>query len=190
MAITLRNIQTKVKRIMKKPTLATVAIVLLTLLAEWYEHYLHPTAWESSDVRVIDGDTIVLANKRIRLQGIDAPELKQQCQTNITKVSCGQQARAELETIVSDNKVSCTDEGQDKYHRQLSYCYVNGNSINRVMVKTGYARSYRHYDLLFIFDELYALTHKNGLWADGFEEPWAWRCKSSIQGCRPEGLHI
>lgn len=34
----------------------------------------------SGSVKVIDGDTLVLDGKRIRLVGIDAPELRQVCQ--------------------------------------------------------------------------------------------------------------
>ena len=34
---------------------------------------------EKTEVRVIDGDSIEINNKKIRLFGIDAPELKQEC---------------------------------------------------------------------------------------------------------------
>ena len=33
----------------------------------------------SDNIRVIDGDTIVLDGKKVRLKGIDAPEMKQEC---------------------------------------------------------------------------------------------------------------
>lgn len=40
--------------------------------------------------RVIDGDTIVIAGERIRLHGIDAPEMKQTCKTRKGKEQlCG-----------------------------------------------------------------------------------------------------
>lgn len=179
MAITPSSIRKKLRLITKRPTLFTVVIVLLSLAAEWYEHYLHPIAWQSSDVKVIDGDTIKISGINIRLQGIDTPELKQVCYEEVNgkmqNVLCGRQALSELQNIVLDKVVECTNEGQDKYKRQLSYCYVEGISINRTMVKAGYARSYRYYDLLFIFDELYAMINKNGLWANSFEEPWEWR---------------
>jgi endonuclease YncB( thermonuclease family) len=157
--------------------LLTICILNISIPNSGYEHYLHPIIWESIEVRVIDGDTLKLDGKSIRLQGIDAPELKQKCNLGAEEVYCGEQAHIELERLVFGKKVGGTDEGIDKYRRQLSYCYVNGNSINRAMVKTGHARSYRNYDLLFIFDEIYAFFHQAGLWVGGFEEPWLLRKK-------------
>ena len=42
-------------------------------------HDLHERRFIGTQVRVIDGDTIVLSELRIRLQGIDSPELTQEC---------------------------------------------------------------------------------------------------------------
>ena len=37
--------------------------------------------------KIIDGDTMHINNKKIRLEGIDAPEIKQQCKKPFLKIS-------------------------------------------------------------------------------------------------------
>ena len=37
--------------------------------------------------KIIDGDTVHINNKKIRLEGIDAPEIKQQCKKPFLKIS-------------------------------------------------------------------------------------------------------
>ena len=38
---------------------------------------------KSSEIKVIDGDTIYLKNEKIRFSGIDTPEIKQFCNKNM-----------------------------------------------------------------------------------------------------------
>jgi len=55
--------------------------------------------------RIIDGDTIVIADKRIRLHGIDAPESKQTCQTKKGKNwNCGAAATRALAAMLDSFK--------------------------------------------------------------------------------------
>ena len=90
---------------------------------------------------------------------------------------CGEIATMRLAQIIGRNKVECTNEGKDKYKRQLSYCYVNGENINRRMVREGYAFAYSEYDRTFVLDELIARIIKDGLWNSEFEKPSDWRKK-------------
>ena len=46
----------------------------------------------ADDLKVIDGDTIVLNGEKIRFSGIDTPELKQTCMQGDQEVSCGMSA--------------------------------------------------------------------------------------------------
>lgn len=55
--------------------------------------------------RIIDGDTIVISGERIRLHGIDAPELKQTCKGK--EQLCGQLAKQTLEKFVRGQEVVC-----------------------------------------------------------------------------------
>ena len=119
---------------MKKPSLFGIVVVLGFLAYQIYGCDLNERPYVSYNVRVVDGDTLVLDSKlRIRLQGMDAPETKQQCIDIINGdkeyFECGKVATMRLAQIIGQNKVECTNEGRDKYKRQLSYCYVNGENI-------------------------------------------------------------
>ncbi len=57
--------------------------------------------------RVIDGETIEIAGERTRLDGIDAPEAKQECTAGGTQWACGQEATFALARIIETHWVTC-----------------------------------------------------------------------------------
>jgi len=129
----------------------------------------------AQELRIIDGDTIHLNDKKIRFSGIDTPELKQKCIKNGIKNSCGITAKKLLTKIIGNNNVDCVSEGQDQYNRILAECFVNHQSLSSYLVKSGYAFAYRKYSNKFIVDEDYARTNKLGMWSMQFEYPWDFR---------------
>ena len=129
----------------------------------------------ASHVTVVDGDTIKLGDIKIRFSGIDAPEIKQTCIASEGKVACGKISRDILITKVTNNKISCTDEGKDFYGRVLGECFVNGESLSRYLVREGFAFAYRKYSDKFILDEEYAKSNKLGMWSMKFQYPWDYR---------------
>jgi len=44
---------------------------------------------KSSELKIIDGDTIHLNGEKIRFSGIDTPEIKQTCIKNNEVIKCG-----------------------------------------------------------------------------------------------------
>ena len=48
---------------------------------------------KSSELKIIDGDTIHLNGEKIRFSGIDTPEIKQTCIKNNEVIKCGIKAR-------------------------------------------------------------------------------------------------
>lgn len=88
---------------------------------------------------------------------------------------CGEKATEYLKSLLLNKEVNCSDEGLDKYKRQLSYCFVQGKNINQEMVKAGYAVAYVRYDKSFYFNELIARLSKKGIWDSYFKNPAEWR---------------
>ncbi|MDC3041581.1 thermonuclease family protein [bacterium] len=129
----------------------------------------------ASHVTVVDGDTIKLGDVKIRFSGIDAPEINQTCVASEGKVACGKISRDILITKVTNNKISCTDEGKDFYGRVLGECFINGESLSRYLVREGFAFAYRKYSDKFISDEEYAKSNRLGMWSMKFQYPWDYR---------------
>ncbi len=139
---------------------------------------------------VTDGDSLKINNNKIRLVGIDAPELKQTCQHGVTEYPCGEMSKERLDLIVADFQITCSYSKKDRYKRILGVCYI-GNidsvafkkrlkslELNSMMVKSGNAVAYRKYSDEYIKDEEYAKINKKGIWIGNFEMPWDWRKKN------------
>ncbi len=121
---------------------------------------------------VVDGDTIHLNDAKIRLKGIDAPEMEQSCSRSGRSYSCGDVARRALIDLVSGRTVQCRAAGRDRYQRVLARCAVNGRDLGARMVEEGWAVSYgRDYER----EETQARSRAAGLWSGEFERPQDWR---------------
>ncbi len=122
--------------------------------------------------QVTDGDTIRIGETRIRIKGIDAPEMEQTCSRARGSYRCGEVARRALIDMVSGENVQCRAAGRDRYQRILARCTVKGRDIGARMVEEGWAVSYgRDYDL----QEMQAQSRRMGLWSGEFERPQNWR---------------
>jgi len=126
--------------------------------------------------RVVDGDSLEVAGKKIRIVGIDAPELDQACNNQGQVWSCGQESKTALRTLIGSNLVHCSNQGKDKYRRTLSVCEVAGKDVGKWMVTNGWAVSYGDYK----FDEAIARRNRLGMWQGEFELPKSWRNKSEL----------
>ena len=130
----------------------------------------------SGTARVVDGDTIWIGKNKIRLHGIDAPEMKQICQTKKGKEQkCGQLAKQALERIVRKQEVTCKGNNRDHYGRLIAVCFVGPININEQMVADGFALAYRKYSSDYVRAEILAKARKEGIWGTEFAPPWEWR---------------
>ena len=123
---------------------------------------------KSSELTIIDGDTIHLNGEKIRFSGIDSPEIKQTCNKNNEIVKCGSQPKELLIKKIAKNKVNSVREGKDQYKRTLAECFVNDLSLSSYLVKSGYAFAYRKYSKKFIEDEDFARLNNLGMWSMNF----------------------
>lgn len=152
------------------------SIFIFTIIRGYLEVYNAPISYESKNIRVIDGDTIALNSINIRLLGVDAPEIKQTCNTSKKyQVNCGILAKIKMQELIGNNIVVCSSRGLDRYKRLLSYCYVKDININLELVKTGYAYAYSRSNIIFKIYEIIARISKKGLWQTDFQNPKDWR---------------
>lgn len=127
---------------------------------------------------VIDGDSIKVGRKEVRLFGIDAPEYSQTCfNSKKEEYQCGQVSRNFLTALASGKNVECVYAQKDKYDRFLSKCVVDGISINEALVKNGMAVIYNFTESDAKMDELEkaAKEEKLGIWQGAFQLPKDYR---------------
>lgn len=128
------------------------------------------------DVTVHDGDTLKYGHTRIRLHGIDAPELSQTCKDkNRRMVLCGRDSRDAMRALVKGG-VNCTVVGDGGYGRPLAICINSaGVNISQELVREGWALAYRKYSVDYVKDETIAKELGAGMWAGDFIDPSSWR---------------
>lgn len=130
----------------------------------------------AKELKVTDGDSLVINNRRIRLQGIDAPEYHQTCgDAKGFDYPCGQKALEFMQHLVSHKKVSCNKIATDIYKRDLSECFANGENINLKMLANGWAVVYRTDNPEYIKAQNQAKKAKKGLWQGKFMTPELYR---------------
>ena len=80
-------------------------------------------ARENGCVKIIDGDSLEIGTRRIRLLGIDAPEYNQNCfDENKKKYNCGDSAVSYLtrEIKKANYDIECKSIKKDRYERELA----------------------------------------------------------------------
>ena len=152
-------------------TLITVLELLFCTIAYCFASNKH---YSGICVRVLDGDTVTIADEsqnlhRIRITGLDAPELSQ---------PYGQQAKTELKELILGKEVTVIPMGMDKYKRELAILRINTTigqiDVAECMINKGAAfdwggKYYKAQD--------YAQKNRLGVWSDSrFQErPWLYR---------------
>ena len=128
---------------------------------------------------VIDGDTIEIHGQRIRLDAIDAPEGRQQCQkADETSYPCGRRSAFALSDMIGRALVRCEPKGYDRYRRVIAVCFKGGTNLNAWMVQQGWAVAFRKYGIDYIPQEDEARLARRGMWVGAFEMPWDWRARN------------
>ena len=133
--------------------------------------------------KVIDGDTIILEEEngqtfKIRLLGIDAPELDQ---------PYGFESSARLASYIVGKTVYVVSSKKDRYQRLLGKIMIEQKDINYQLVKFGYAWHFKRYSRdqdrsdaqQYADAEIEARQSKLGIWQTLTPiPPWEWRKKT------------
>ena len=128
-------------------------------------------AFPAKVIKISDGDTIIILQDKqqikVRLFGIDAPELKQ---------PYGKKSKQFLANLIAGEVVEVEENGKDRYKRTLGIIHFKGQDINAQMVLNGYAWAYVKYSRIYVDQEKTAREKKRGLWqSSNPTPPWKWR---------------
>jgi len=126
---------------------------------------------------VIDGDTLRVAERTVRLLHIDAPETDQ---------PGGAAATARLVALTQGRRVTCRREASDAYGRDLAFCSVGELDLGAAMVAAGHAAAYRRYGDTYVGTERVARAAGRGIWAAPEPMmPWEHRAEQRASGAAP-----
>ena len=162
-----------------------IAATIALFLAPCASGHAVPQTLTGTVVVVHDGDTVSVRTARglvrVRLVGIDCPELAQRH---------GQEAKAFTERLVIGREVRVETDGVDQYERVLGRLFVDGTDVNAALVRQGMAWRYERgpADRVLVDAERAAKAARAGLWADQAPEPpWQWRREHEVGAGRHAG---
>jgi endonuclease YncB( thermonuclease family) len=163
--------------ISKKFRMKILKLILIAVASIALVGTAQATPWDVEGIPSIhDGDTVTVSGVKIRLKGIDAPEKGQFCLDSKSQPwACGEAALAELAKKAGDRPWTCHVSGRYSFDRLLGSCRVDGEDIQRWMVRSGLALSYTRYTHVYDADEKTAREERAGLWSGAFIRPEAWR---------------
>lgn len=146
---------------------------------------------DSSEIRVIDGDTITYRKSRIRILGLDAPEIPWTDTSTMPSPFVGDQgeaalqARDHLESLIRNAKTVelAFLDNTDKYGRLLGHVYLDGVPVAIPMIKArlAYETVSRYGHQGFEEEASQILEAATSTPAPDFENPHDWRRRNATK---------
>jgi len=93
---------------------------------------------QPAQVAVVDGGTLRLGDRVVRLRGVEPPSRGTACAKD---EDCAAAATNALATLVRDVPVVCRVTGADALGRSFAVCQASGVELNRAVVAAGWARA-------------------------------------------------
>ena len=142
--------------LMKKLSLSLFCILILFLTTPSFTAEIKEITRDGKKLEIIDGDTIKIDNFKIRLHGIDAPEMGQICLDKKKEpYDCGLYSKRYLKKLIGKREIVCVYNSLDVYKRILGTCYRGSRNpdtgidgimnLNYMMVATGKAVAFIKY---------------------------------------------
>ena len=160
------------KQFLRAKTLVSIGL-LITLLFPIVLTAQTATTLTGFVVSVADGDTVSVrrdrATLRIRVEGIDTPELNQ---------AFGHQAKTFTSSLLLNKHITVDVRDRDRYGRLVGRIYVDGRDLSVALILQGLAWHYTRYssDPTLAEAERQARAAQAGLWSQSAPvPPWDFR---------------
>jgi micrococcal nuclease len=168
-----------------------VAFVALPLVS--VSSCTNPRKVEGKVTRVSDGDTLILVTGegtklKVRLYGIDAPEIRHE---RVPGQPYGREAKDALTEMALGRKVTLEIVDIDMHRRMVGIVRISGADINQEMIRNGLAWAYRRYlsapyASVYIAAEKEARSRRLGLWKQANPDPpWNFKRKRRPRASGP-----
>lgn len=132
---------------------------------------------EAAAVRVVDGDTLRMGERTLRLAGLLSPQRGQTCSTaSGVGFDCGAAAAQALAQLVQQHELSCRVQGRDRFGRALGVCQAGALEVNAALVAAGWALADPDEARLEAI-EAAARRAGRGLWSNPAGAPESWRAR-------------
>lgn len=158
--------------------IAIALVLAMMVLAAWlyglWTDRREPVPIAGQPIRVSDGDSFMIGQRKLRLDGIDAPEFLQSCKDAAGRDwPCGRTARAALEKLLTQPGLACDAEASDQYARAIATCRsATTADIAAAQVADGMAVSDEFHSMrAYGAEEDAARAAKRGIWQGEFIRP-------------------
>lgn len=152
-------------------TVGVVALLVFAIIGYY-------TTASAEYVKIVDGDSLEIGRRRVRLLEIDAPEYRQYCfDAKHRRYDCGVKATEQIKKMIKSAgyRVDCRSRKTDRYKRELAECFAGGKNLNLEMIRSGWAVTYRTENPSYINAEKEARKDKRGVWQGKFMRPEYYR---------------
>ena len=166
-----------------RPSRGVLVFLALPLMALLVTDRPSDAAALNGPAQVIDGNSIAVGGRTVRLFGIDAPDETQTCRRRGAEWRCGQDAgwalaaKIERHWVLCDTHAGPAGDAPETPDQPISaVCYMDGRRIDLSawMVEQGWALADRRSDA-YLAQEHAAQAAGRGLWSGTFQPPWEWR---------------
>lgn len=124
---------------------------------------------------VIKGNLIAINQQKIKLYGIDTPELAQLCYVKGVPWQCGLTAKQKLAQKIKGKSLTCLTREQEKDNIPVAECFLGRQNLNAWLVENGWAIADRQNSRSFLSHEILAKRNKQGIYQSEFLKPSLWR---------------
>ena len=175
------------------PVLFTLAVYLQDKPVHAANDASHPGSppsleAEGRDIRVIDGDTIIIDGKVLDIAGLDAPELGQQCLHNGSFWDCGMSAAMQLRKYfaMAPFTVHCWPGEEERAGKSDGFpvveCGIGDRDVAAAMIRDGEALPIADYSHRYDSLAAEAANAEIGIHGSEMIAPSDWRAGKRLEG--------